>query len=252
MKKLLVSWLLSVVVVGVSCAQTVGDLSDLNYWGVGPNRAGIVIDWNDGKGDETLAWGFQWSGSLALIDALDFLAAADPLLFFRIDSASSLGAAIFGVGYQVGISPFGVSGALDEFGNPVTPTFLAGVSDMNNNPTSIQAPQSSVSAVPVNPVDHYKEGWNDNGFWSLYFQGSDNYTPTPGSAYPTTWTDSYLGVSGTPLINDGWYALSITEPDFTPNLPGAAVAAVPEPSALVLVLLASCGLIHAKKRLHVG
>ncbi|MCX7869869.1 MAG: hypothetical protein N2322_07955, partial [Terrimicrobiaceae bacterium] len=75
-----------------------------------------------------------------------------------------------------------------------------------------------------------------------------------GAAYPPTWTSNWLGVGSVNLVNDGWYALSISEPDYTSNTPGPAFAAIPEPSAALLV---ACGsglliLFHARKRLHAG
>ena len=54
------------------CVQPVCDLhgsrrvdcGDIQLWaGTGANEAAMVIDWNDGKSDESLVWGYRWDGS---------------------------------------------------------------------------------------------------------------------------------------------------------------------------------------------
>lgn len=53
------------------------------------------------------------------------LAAKDPSLFLRVDSETSFGMSVFGIGYENSGS-FGVSGAEDTAGEPVTPAFTDG------------------------------------------------------------------------------------------------------------------------------
>lgn len=225
-------------------AQTATGFSDLNYWGSGTNHSALVISWNDGKTDSTLAWGFSWTGNATVADMLFALAHADPRLFARIDSATQFGPAIFGLGYDAaGDGTFSISGALDPDGNPTTPIFTNGIADLDTNPSSVQAPFSSENAEAANPFDHYSEGWFDNGFWEL-FSGS-------GTAYPATWTSSMSGIADTPLTNDGWFALSISNPDFSSNIPGPAmVAPVPEPAAIVLLVLGGFALLLRRKSGH--
>ena len=230
----------------VHCSAQITGFGDLNFWGTGANRSALVIDWNNGHSTETLAWGFYWNGPAPTVfSMMQFLAANDPRFFMRIDSATGFGPAIFGLGYQWGSSPFGVSGAVDTSGNPVTPVFTSGVNDLDTNPSSTQAPTTSAGAVASNAGDFYKEGWMDNGYWEFF-------TGTVGASYPSSWTSSFSGVGGTFLNNDGWYALSITEPDFSSNTPGPAYAAIPEPSALFLLIVAGGGglLLNARRRIH--
>lgn len=251
MKKLLALAGAAVVfAAGVLHAQ-VTNLDDLNYWGTGPNRTGLIIYWNDSKSPNAIAWGYQWSGNQTVADMLLFLASNDPLLFLRIDSSTGFGLAVFGIGYQVGSSPFGVTGAQDTAGNPVTPVFSSGVDDLDTNPSTTQAPASSTAAAPTNAVDHYVEGWNDNGYWELFHSGSDNLALQPSSTLPTVWTSSWVG-SSVPLVHNAWAAFSFASGFSSVPPAGSVVAAIPEPS--VLLLAASGGIwllfFHARKRLH--
>ena len=77
MKKQLLVLLFAATIfaVGNGYGQVV-DLDDLNYWGTGSNRSALVVDWNDGKTNETLAWGFRWDGPAPTVgDLLGSLAA---------------------------------------------------------------------------------------------------------------------------------------------------------------------------------
>ncbi len=230
----------AVILIGITAARLpaqVGGFSDLNYWGTGPNRSALVVDWNDGKTNEVLAWGFNWSGSLNVEAMVVQLAGLDPRFNLRLDSDASFGLALFGIGYQSGGEEFGLSGAQNPAGAAVDPVFTSGISDMNENAGTTEAPASSTNVAPANPANHYAEGWNDNGFWQLFLGGESDSTATPSSNYPATWTAANFGLSSINLVNDGWYALSISEPDFTSNVPGSAFAAVPEPAAVPLLLL---------------
>lgn len=228
----------STLLVGNSWGQFVANLDDLNYWGSGANKSAFVVYWNDAKGPDALAWGFQWdTPGTTVADMLLFLAANDPKLFARIDSSTGFGLGIFGLGYQNGPSPFGISGAEDGAGNTVSPVFIGGVDDINTNLATTQAPFSSAAAQPLNPDDRYKEGWNDNGFWEMYNSGVDNLALEASFALPTTWTSSWVG-SSTTLVNNSWAAFSISNPDFSSNLPTTSVvSAIPESATAGLVLI---------------
>lgn len=229
------------------------NLDDLHYWGTGSKRSALVVDWNDGKTNEVLAWGFRWDGTAPTVgDLLVSLAAADPRLFFRVDTDASYGLALFGIGYQTGASPFGVTGAQDATGAGVTPVFVSGINDMNLISGTTDAPLSSSLAAPVNAADHYSEAWNSpDRYWTLFFSGSGSYpaAAAPSYTYPA-WTEAGAGLSGATLDDGGWYALSYSDPFWTPVTPGAAVAAVPEPGSTALCFFAAGVLIYARKRLH--
>jgi len=242
MKKQLLVLLFAATIfaVGNGYGQVV-DLDDLNYWGTGSNRSALVVDWNDGKTNETLAWGFRWDGPAPTVgDLLGSLAAADPQLFFRLDSNASFGMALYGIGYQTGANSFGVTGAQNTVGDSVTPVFVAGVSDMNITNGVTDSPASSTSAAPLNAADHYAEAWNTpDRCWTFFLSGN---TPFPTSADPSfsypAWSEAGVGISGVNLDNNAWYALSYSDANYTAVNPGAAVAAVPEPGSVALFLWA--------------
>jgi len=227
--------------------QTVTDFSNLNYWGSGTNHSGLVISWNDGKTNASIAWGFSWSSgtTVTVADMLLAVASADPRLFARIDSATGFGLGIYGLGYDAnGNGSFSVTGAENASGNSTIPVFINGISDMNTNSSSVQAPPSSANASPSEAADHYVEGWIDNGYWEFFIGGIS-------TSYPATWTSSMTGASSTDLANNGWYAFSITTPDYSSNLPGAATAAaVPEPSSVALLAISGLTLALTLRRRH--
>lgn len=236
------------VMAGNSWAQLVGNLDDLNFWGTGTNRAAFVVQWNDAKSPTAIAWGYQWTGSQTVADMVVFLAANDPLFFARIDSATGFGLSVFGFGYQTGAAAFGIVGAQNEDGDPVTPMFTLGIDDLNTDPATTQKPASSAAAAPLNAADRYMEGWNDNGYWELFHSGTDHYALQASFTLPTTWTSSWVG-SGVTLVNDSWAVFSISNPDFSSNLPTAdVVAAIPEPGAFGLGLMGA-GILCWRRRI---
>jgi hypothetical protein len=240
-----------------SRALTAGDLDDLNYWGSGSNRAALVIDWNDGNGVEQFVWGFQWDGSLTVADMLLAVASSPTSrLFARIDSDASFGLALFGLGYQTGAAPFGVTGAQDPDGDPVTPVFTAGIDDMDVLAGTTDAPAGSASAAPVNAADHYREAWfTPDRFWGLYLSGTVAYSTTavPSYSYPASWAEAGAGVSGVTLTDEGWYALTYSDPFWTGVPPGAtATVAVPEPGSAALLLVCGAGWLAIRRRAGTG
>ncbi len=232
-------------------ASPINGFDDLNYWGSGDSRSAMVINWNDGKSDFSLAWGFRWDGSLTAEDMLLALASEDPRLFLRLDSASEWGLALFGIGYQSGSDAFGLSGAQDPAGNFVTPAFPGGIDDMNVTNNAVDAPLSSSTVAPANAEDRYSEGWNDlvspyNRTWGLFLGGSLASAAEPSTNYPTQWTSADFGLSGISLDDDGWYAMSFADPDWTPVEPGVALAAIPEPAVSMLIVLGGGLLLCAR------
>ena len=56
-------------------AQLVGSFDDIDYWvGEGPNRAALVIQWNDDNSPGALAWGYRWSGNATGLDMINAIA----------------------------------------------------------------------------------------------------------------------------------------------------------------------------------
>jgi hypothetical protein len=216
---------------------TVDNFDDIQIWaGSGINRSALVIDWNNGASNEAMVWGYRWDGPGKVWDMLEAIRRSDPRLFLRIDSETPFGVGLFGIGLQNGPSPFGITGAQDPEGNPVDVSFTEGVNDMNVNPDGFDPPLGSLDVAVVNAGDFYAEGWFDGGFWTLYLTGSnsDRLTSESSFTYPSVWSDGWYGLSGTPLVNESWFALSF-HPGFVETTPGTAFAAVPEPSTWALL-----------------
>ncbi len=232
---------------GVTATQAqVADWSDLHYWGSGANRSAFVVDWDDGKANETLAWGFRWDGTLTVYDMITSLVTGDPRFFARVDNDAGFGAFIFGLGYQNSATAFDVVGTVDDVGNAVSSDFVDGVWDINTQP-GWEGPLA-FDGAPLNVVDQYLEGFG----WEFYLgEAVDENVNVPGTffqagpttTYPGWWGFATLGASDTSLVNDGWYALS-----HAGGPPGPALAAIPEPSAAVLVLLGAGMLAWFRRR----
>ncbi len=66
-----------------TCYNFAGSCIEIDYWaGAGSNETVIVIDWNQTNGPyitESHAWGYRWSGTEYLSDALTAIDAAGPL-----------------------------------------------------------------------------------------------------------------------------------------------------------------------------
>ena len=223
----------------------IASFNDIATWaGSGANQSVLVVQWNDGKAPAALAWGFRWDGGASPVvsDMVQGVLHSNVGLFARGDSSTGYGAAYYGFGYSSNLgASFAVSGAQDQNGSPTAVAFAQGFSDMNVDPAATESPWTSLSAGPTTSADRYQEGWNDNGYWELF--------SATGTSYPSIWTSSLLG-SNEPLVNNGWFAFSITDSSFNSNIPGPAVGAFPEPSALPMVILAGVILYYARKRLH--
>ncbi|MCS7090210.1 MAG: PEP-CTERM sorting domain-containing protein [Verrucomicrobiota bacterium] len=197
--------------VAVGLVQELGAAGsdDVQFWaGHGTNRAVLVIDWADGLGPESLLWGYRWNGTATGLDMLLTVVRADSRLYCHLGQYG-WGTAVFGLGYDLdGDDSFGV--------NPA-PGFDAEGVAWSLSPND--------SRVAVDADDHWREGWN-TGYWAYYVRADEN----------SPWTSSMVGAADRVLTAgswDGWRFAS----GFVASPPGSAVPAVPEPTALVLLLL---------------
>jgi hypothetical protein len=239
-----VATLVSSLSLVASQASPVTGFSDLPVWGTGSNQSALVIEWNEGAAIETYAWAYQWSGSTTMADMLQSLAAADPRLFIRLDSQGAFGLSLFGIGYQKGSGPFGITGATADGGASADPvSFVNGVDDLNIDPANTEEPDTSLGVSASQAGDLYLEGWMDGGFWGSASGGTS--VSLPGTA---DWSAN-SGVSAEVLQDDGWYAL-IYKPGFVGgDAPaGLVLAAIPESRAALLWLLGIGWVIWVRPR----
>jgi hypothetical protein len=194
---------------------------DIEFWvGSGANRAALVIDWNDGKSAESLAWGFRWDGVATGADMLEAVARADDRLF---GAAATFvwGTAMIGLGYDLDGDGFQTS--------PATAFDADGWAPV--------APRDGTAAA--DPDDHYVEGWN-TGFWAYYIADASPFEVGGAWDAPTT------GFAGRVLTNGAWDGFAFA-PGFSGPEPGEPVAAsVPAPGVLGLVGVAA--LVSPRRR----
>jgi hypothetical protein len=202
-KHLVASTLALVALTFTLTAAPITGFDDIQLWtGTGSNRAGLVIDWNDGTTQDSFAWGYRWSGSATGEDLFRAIAGA------LAESQSSL--------------PFGPP-VSDGVGDPALSLFIRNF--------SFGPSVDRVAYLEPGGPAHDQDSANfNNGFWSYWL---DEGTGT----YPDTWTSSMVGFGDRTLADGSWDAFSYV-PDFNGVPPSAAIAAIPEPRTIGLLLLA--------------
>lgn len=223
----LIAW---VVTSASSLAGLITKLDDIQNWtGSGSNRAGLVIQWNDGHTPTSLAWGYRWNGSATGEDMLKAIAGSwqvadgyDPSTILSSGSGSD-------DRLTLGIYDFGWGTAVN----------------------SITFTDTGVSRTRADWASGYWEYYNVGGTFDTppngdpnTFLGTSSY---PGSVPNSDWISSYSGFSSRILSNGSWDGWSFA-PDFNSVSivqPYAASsyssAAVPEPSQIAATLLTLVG-----------
>jgi hypothetical protein len=200
------------VVTLVCTSASAFSFDDIQIWaGSGSNRAGIVIDWNDGNSPVSLAWGFRWDGTATGRDMLNAIKAVDSRLFEAADPEGR--ADIYGIGYDLDNDGFNYVPGDDDTG-------YAADSD-----------------------DHYNEGWTTAGYWSYFIK--------PSASASWGWameglTTRVLTDGGW----DGWsFAPAPNWDSGAPDAPVAAI--VPEPGSLLAMVsgLVSLGGLAYRRRM---
>lgn len=187
-------------------------LDDIQLWaGSGNNRAALVIDWNSGSNPESFVWGYRWDGTASGLDMIQAVVAADPRLHAHF-SDFSFGRSLLGIGYDLNNDgAFAVDPALsfDSSGLAIG----SGSANANDARTA------------THPADLYREGWN-SGFWAYYLKsdGSED------------WSSALTGSADRTLLDGAWdgYSFAAAFNSSAPDTP--AVAAIPEPAPLSLLL----------------
>jgi hypothetical protein len=215
-----------------SFAALITSLDDIQNWtGSGSNRAGLVIQWNDGGSPTSLAWGYRWNGAASGYDMLTAIAgswqvvdSADPSIQYLSGSGSdprfTLDIYDFGWGfatYSISFNEFGVTRTRSDWGSGYWEYFNVG-----------------------GTFDTPPDGDPNT------FLGTDSY---PGTVPNSNWISSWSGFDSRMLSDGSWDGWS-----FAPGFASQAIvqpydadnysAAVPEPSqiaATILTLLAMAG-----------
>lgn len=199
---------------GLRAQVLVGSLDDIAFWvGAGSNRAGLVLDWNDGSSRESFAWGYRWDGVASGADMLFDIAAADVSLSFthggtRLADFFLTGATYFdGVVTHSGVTPPTFSEYWGYYG-------VGGTAGGTFTPDSFD------------PV-----------------AGGGNVLPTPSGwvSLPVGASFSSFGSPGRLLADGSWDAWVFGEFETLPT--DAVFAAIPEPASVVLLVLVGVGCI---------
>ncbi|MCL1966519.1 MAG: fibrobacter succinogenes major paralogous domain-containing protein, partial [Fibromonadales bacterium] len=137
--------------------------ADIQYWiGTGENEAMLIIQWNDGKTPEALAWGYKWEekdGPKYGIDVINDIASVDERLFYLRHNTGVWGFDIGGLGFNA-----------------------SGEAKIGKNEETCQSPVDG--SVQTNSYDYdswvicngadarWYAGWT-NGYWSYWTSEND-------------------------------------------------------------------------------
>lgn len=100
----------------VFAQQHVVGFDDIQFWaGSGVKQAALVVDWNDGKPNESLLWGFRWDGSATGEDLFRAIDAADPRLFLDVKTDPTFGDFLNAIGYDVDGDGFSTADPDDHY-----------------------------------------------------------------------------------------------------------------------------------------
>ncbi len=222
-----VATLIATTLLLLSPAQSlpIDDFDDIDMWfGSGPNRAALVIDFNDGFSIDSFAWGYRWSGTKSGADMFIDIVAGDPNL-------------------SAGYTGDGDSGF-----------FLTSI-NYNDGTNS----HSAISGGFTDPlVDYVSWGYYVVGGFSgddVPFAPGGSPVPISGGgvSLPLTWTLSNsgasldsIGDSGRILEDGSWDGWTFGTYDagfnWIGSAPSAPTAAIPEPSSVALALLGVAGI----------
>ncbi|MDR1877591.1 MAG: DUF5074 domain-containing protein [Flavobacteriaceae bacterium] len=176
-----------------SAADETFSFDDIEYWvGEGSNKAALVVQWNDGKTQDALVWGYKWDGDAYGIDMINAIAKADPRFYIlEYYTGAGLGSAIGGFGFDldqkntIALILSGDTTYPDYPVDGIVATYSYNFDNWTSSDTN----------------DHWQSGWN-SAYWSYWVKeegGSFGY--------------SGLGASSRKLKDGSWDAWS-----FAPGL----------------------------------
>ena len=231
MKKTLFALLAATLLMaGTSFAQLVSTFDDIRYWaGAGTKEAAFVVNWWNGTSSEgSYAWGYRWEGTSTAYDMFNTIFTSESSIWGWKPVADSP-TAVYGIAFD---PTYGGLNWTFGHSNPPWP-----------NPDTLGTADSGVLLM---------EGWNTDGFWSLFDGGVSSSMPTALGSTSGTWSTSFSGLSDITISDGQWLSFAF-DPTYAfdgSNIPTSAIAAVPEPISLWLLLVASAlfVVLHCKRR----
>jgi len=206
-----------VLTIGTVQAATVSTVSDLAFIvGEGENQSNLVLDFNNGSGNESFAWGYRYDGMASGADMLIAIAAADDNLDIVASGDGDDGFFLMEITY-LGNEIVPVQNAFWSYS--ITGGFAGDIAANNGMVDTAVAIAGGGDALP------------------------DSWTTSPSGASTVAFGDS-----GRLLTNGSWDAWSYGAFGTAPG-PEAieAAVAVPEPSSLLFGIL-SLGFAASRRR----
>lgn len=211
------------VVATLSSASHAGfGYGDVTRWvGTGDNTAALAVEFQDGKGNVSEVWGYRFDGTATQEDMLTAIVTDDTSLFMQYDSSTSLGASLFGLGYDRDNDGFSVTGLTFDSNGILDEDVNGSTTDSANADTGILDDAD----------DSFENGWNTNGFWLTWTINENE----------SNWNQSF-GISSTSVLDNSWHAF-VFDDDFSFD----DIPAIPEPTSLALLGLGSLTLLRRRR-----
>lgn len=142
------------------------DFDDVLLWtGSGPNRAILVIDFNDGTSPQSFAWGYRWSGESTSEQMVRSIDSGDPRLATVV-----LGQGGVGFGAFLDSATYDADG--DAFAEHTGPTWPAGWWQFWNKDASGQSWAEATGGMSTRTLT--------DGAWDGWSFVRDNVQQAPG------------------------------------------------------------------------
>jgi len=226
MKIVLAALLLAVGSAWANAQVLVQSFDDIAFWtGSGPNRSGLVLQWNDGGTPTSLAWGYRWSGNATGIGMLKAIAGAtivtppgDPATVLETSTGSESRMVLTIERYGFGDSVLSIS-------------FSDGIQNRTRADWANGYWAYSLFGGNFSFSDYDANG-NYTGDASYSQSGNVNYSSV-------NWFTSPIGASDRELVDGSWDAFSFAPGFVTSAVVQPFAASVPEPSVAILALIAS-------------
>jgi hypothetical protein len=191
----------------VSAEQDSFTFDDIHYWiGDGTNEAAIVIDWNNGKPDSSIAYGYRWNGpSTNMVNVLRQIADEDRRLHIGISKSISFGSSLDVIGY-------------DANGNGGAFELKNGVATDHEDFVAGPFPSHYWSQVHASSY-----AFPEDGTWGYYWVGIDEQHPENGEwiAYKNiNWATGEDVTPSRPVAAETPYGFRIIDFQSDPSLTG--------------------------------